>query len=78
MTIQNNEVKYKAEFAINSIQPGVDVGSRLEYACRNNIPYIDDLLQEHVGSSAMVKNTLVNAFLGHTGNNQEKILKAKK
>ena len=62
-TLQNNKVKYNPESVINSIKPGVDVGSRLEYACRKNIPYVDDLLKEDVGSSAMVTNTLVNTFL---------------
>ena len=61
-TLQNNKVKYNPESIINSIKPGSDTGSRLEFACRKNIPYVDDLLKERVGSSAMVTNTLVNAF----------------
>ena len=61
-TLQNNKAKYNPESVINSIKPGSDTGSRLEFACRKNIPYVDDLLKERVGSSAMVTNTLVNAF----------------
>merc|ERR1712074_468014 len=56
-TLQNNKAPYNPQ----SIKPG-DLGSRLELACRKNIPYVDDLLKERVGSSAMVTNTLVNAF----------------
>jgi len=56
------KVKYNAESIIYSIKPASDIGSRLEFACRKNIPYVDDLLKERVGSSAMVTNTLVNAF----------------
>ena len=56
-TLQNNKAKYNPP----SIKPG-DSGSRLELACMKNIPYVDDLLKERVGSSAMVTNTLVNAF----------------
>ena len=59
-TLQNNKVKYNPECVKNSIKPGVDVGSRLEYACRKNIPYV---FKDFVGSFAMVTNTLVNVFL---------------
>ena len=58
----DNKLKYNPESTINSITPGSDTGCRLEFACRKNIPYVDDLLKERVGSSAMVTNTLINAF----------------
>merc|ERR1712105_397209 len=61
-TLENNKVKFNPESVINSIKPGSDIGSLLEFACRKNLPYVDDLLKELVRSSAMVTNTLVNAF----------------
>ena len=63
-TLQNNKVKYDPYSTTNPIKPGpnTDTDTRLAFACRNNIPYVDNLLKERVGSSAMVTNTLVNAL----------------
>ena len=63
-TLQNNKVKYDPYSTTNPIKPGpnTDTDTRLAFVCRNNILYVDYLLKECVGSSAMVTNTLVNAF----------------
>ena len=63
-TLQNNKVKYDPYSTTNPIKPGAntDTDTRHAFACRNNIPYVDNLLKECVGSSAMVTNTLVNAL----------------
>ena len=70
--LQNNKMNYNPKSVINCIKPGVDVGKRLEYACRKNIPYVDDLLQECVGHKGHKENNQGTIF--KCSNSVEKIL----